>query len=93
MCRGRTAANASPPPPRSHLQAEALRLLDELPSIIRVTDEPRPPTDPAAGSASSDEAAAFGLLEELGELEGLPSLLRVTHPAPSEVGLDRYFKF
>jgi len=48
-----------------------------------VTDEPRPPTDPAAGSASSDEAAAFGLLEELGELEGLPSLLRVTHPAPS----------
>ena len=48
-----------------------------------MTDEPRPPTDPAAGSASSDEAAAFGLLEELGELEGLPSLLRVTHPAPS----------
>ena len=79
----RAAANASPLPPRSHLQAEALRLLDELPSIVRVTDEPRPPTDPAADSASSDEAAAFGLLEELGELEGLPSLLRVTHPAPS----------
>ena len=72
-----------PLPPCSHLQAEALRLLDELPSIVRVTDGPRPPTDPVVGSASSDEAAAFGLLEELGELEGLPSLLRVTHPAPS----------